>query len=351
MAKNKPEPTTAPPVAPKFAKHKTILCQLVETPYGEMGIPAQGSHPDAQSICSHNLPPIPLDTFYAILCWQRKIAKEHQCETTTSLFLIDGEWVAEPFFQANEKGSMTADIDYSSDENKDIFEALSSKSENGIHATIHNHVNSSAHQSGRDADDEMGLPGPHITLGNMQQMLIDYHGRFSVWAGGSHHFIPMRLSDIVELPLPSNPSWGQIELVEKAILSAIPDYGYPKDWDTRFTVKARYTPGKPITPSKPYSGQQNTGSSADLYNKLVELNHEDIDLDKAPWAAIVHLNCKNWVDFKTGYQDQMDALKKPMVNIQSVHECSLHAIYLALYQSKTALKIPLDKAPLRPAKK
>ena len=76
---------------PKILKTTEGMFEMKETPFGAMAIPCAVEAGEANSMCIHNLPLIPLELFWLVICWQRNIAKEFNCESHTSLFLIDNE--------------------------------------------------------------------------------------------------------------------------------------------------------------------------------------------------------------------------------------------------------------------
>ena len=102
---NKQEPTAGELVVIDDKSHK-----LHETHFGLMALPHKADPSKVESVCLHDLPLIPIALFYQVVNWQREMAKQHKCEAHTSLFLIGGEWVAEPFHQENTTGSMTIDV-------------------------------------------------------------------------------------------------------------------------------------------------------------------------------------------------------------------------------------------------
>lgn len=339
-AKDEPSPQII-----QLVKHKADTYQMVDTPYGHMGVKCKDNARDAASICAHNLPLIPLELFWSILCWQRAIAKEHSCESSTSLFLIDGQWVAEPFYQQNTKGSMTIKTDYESDENKELYRALANASHMSIHATIHNHVNSPAHQSGTDEADETGLPGPHITIGNMNQQKIDWHARFSVFYDNKHHFVPLRVSDIIELPLPKHATLKQIELAEELIRTSVPEVGWPDDWNDKFSLKTTMGKGtasaKPKDKSTTKSGPNTTEvSSEDIGEE--ELTLDQVAITHFPWSMLVVLDCENWADFKISMVEHEESIKKAMTTVLANYACSPYEVFCVMSAAKLANNLPLN---------
>lgn len=202
------------------------------------------------------LPLIPVELFRKIVSWQRKIATDHRCETTTSLFLVDGVWHAVPFYQNNNHGSMVADVDYVDDErNKALLDQWADKSD--VHATLHNHVFAAAGQSGRDADDEKKLPGPHITIGNLDRETMTFHARMSTLVDGKHLFIELKLADIIDVGLPEAPisETAMLEIERAHLTFPQNDALIPQEWADRFEVK-KAVPKTHAQPSRYSGGQQ-----------------------------------------------------------------------------------------------
>lgn len=243
-----------------FVKHQNKIHHLVETPLGyAVGDEWKPEPPVPEGQMDNKFAPtfpkIPYALFQQVCRWQTAIALEHSCESTTSLFLIDGKWVAVPFFQENRKGAMTIDVDFTTPENQALMDHYADKSLMGMHATLHNHVNAGAGQSGTDAKDEQNLFGPHMTIGNLNMRQMTFHARMSVFIGGKHKFIELKFLDIIDVALPfdlDSLSATQIAEVEKMLLcfdrSNAPEY--PEEWKDRFSVKAftvapRYTGHQP----------------------------------------------------------------------------------------------------------
>lgn len=215
------------------------------------------------------IPKIPYWLFRQIVAWQRKIAKAHECESTTSLFLVPDEeypgemkWVAVCFHQENDAKSMTAKVTYCPDakpdgykveENAELLAQVADLSD--VHATLHNHVNWSAGQSGTDVEDEKKLPGPHITIGNLNQKRLDFHARLSTMVDGKHRFIPLRPSDIIGFPMPPGGiSTEVLKALEEAWLTfESSDDEIPEEWNDRFQIKKK----EPATIVS-YNGHQGT---------------------------------------------------------------------------------------------
>lgn len=240
-------------------------------------IPSWGHH----SMVTLTIPKIPYQLFRQITAWQRKIAKAHKCESTTSLFLVDGVWVAVPFYQSNDTNSMTADVDFKTDANAELLARYADTS--AVHATLHNHVMAGAGQSGRDSADEKNLAGPHITIGNLDRKNLSFHARLSTMIDGKHEFILLRPSEIIDIPLPPGPIKADTlkDLEEAYLTFDSEDSEIPEEWEDRFTLKEK----KIYTPSVYQGGANQTAStsgptsSGKTLEDFVEANRENL----TPW--------------------------------------------------------------------
>jgi len=356
-AATKKQAPKAPPATAKKAKSKckpleivkkgTVLNQFYETPCGRMAIPFTANAPEVSSVCDHNLPLIPLEVLYAVINWQREIAKKHKCESHTSLFLTKDGWVAEPFHQENDESSMTIKVDYFDDRNIKRYEELIGASINGCHATIHNHVNSAAGQSSVDVEDEKQLMGPHITIGKLNQAEIDFHGRFSIMIDGKHHFIPMRVSDIIALPLPFRYTEAQLEATEKMILNGVGQIGYPEEWKGKFHIKTGTA--APVTPGKQTAAPANNTQGSVVTRGITAkdigsrpLNATEIDITKAPWSILKDLDCSSYAIFRADLVKNKSKYEKLLIAAECEHGVSTNAIWIALCNVKNIAGIPLD---------
>lgn len=247
-----------------IVSHKGKLHHLITTPLG--GVVGEEWKPELPPVEAElgnskaliNFPKIPYELFRQVAKWQTEIAHSHKCESATSLFLIDGEWQAVPFFQQNDKNSMTIDVNFNSELNLPLIEAMAERSHMGMHATIHNHVSAGAGQSGRDSNDEKNLFGPHITIGNMDKTEMSFHARLSVYIGGKHTFIELSLLDIIESPIVyEGLSQAERERLEKTLLTFNRESvsNYPEEWKDRFSLKV-FTPA-PVTHHVGFKNQTN----------------------------------------------------------------------------------------------
>lgn len=236
------------------------------------------------------IPKIPYELFRSVVAWQRSIAAKYNCESTTSLFLIDGKWEAVSFYQENHQNSMTADVDYVDNEkNKELLDKYADHSP--VHATIHNHVKSGAGQSGRDAADEKNLPGPHITIGHLDRELIDWHARLSTMVNGKHQFFQLEFLDLIDVQIPDHPISDTCakELTRAYLTIQSHENEIPDEWKDRFTKK-EYTNQRHSSPSNTSSSQQNS-VEAEL------LAHAD-NIAMWPYDFLSHLRLKSKKAFR-----------------------------------------------------
>lgn len=225
----------------KYVTYKGEIRQVIETPVGSI-LSGKISLPERLSECQVKFPKIPYGLFMQVCRWQQEIVDEHSCECATSLFLVENEWIAIPFYQENTKSKMTIDVNFEEERNALILNEMAEKSM--FHATIHNHVKSSAFQSGTDKEDEKGLFGPHITIGNMDKRKLDFHARLSMMVNGQHYFIPLRFSDIIDVMTPPDPTMEELAKIEEQYLTFNRYRGpeYPEEWKDRFEIKTYQAP-------------------------------------------------------------------------------------------------------------
>lgn len=329
-------------------KYKGELHHAIETPLGitagekwkpDIPVPEM----ELQGRFNVGFPKIPYALFLQIAKWQTEIALEHRCEAATSLFLINNEWVAVPFYQENNVNCMTIDVDFTTPENAALMEQYAGGSLMGMHATLHNHVNGGAGQSGTDMKDERNLFGPHITIGNLNSKQMSFHARMSLHIGGKHQFVELRFLDIIDVQFPfdiSDFTEEQITGLEKLLLNVdrkkVADY--PAEWKDRFALKV-------FTNLRPLSGAGNqtafrfgssTGGELKDADEIAIAEHPELLTtwpsqvaffkfdknykkwdkwldDKAPEMvreALVALCFKHKVDLKTLHKSMCEALEK-----------------------------------------
>lgn len=240
------------------------------------------------------LPKIPYALFRQVCAWQRKIAEAHKCESTTSLFLVNGEWIAVPFFQHNTTGSMTADVDFTDERNAALLAKYADESD--VHATIHNHVNGGASQSGRDSNDEKNLPGPHITIGHLSSVKLDWHARLSTsGSDGKHGFIQnLSFMDLIDVPFPPGPLKEETakEMSEAWLTFKSSDEEIPPEWEERFEIRTYQRTTPSVTSTTTSSGQPSNGT----LEKWLDDNKGE--LTPWPYGFLEHLDRSSREKFK-----------------------------------------------------
>ncbi len=164
---------------------------------------------------------------------------------------------------------MTADVAYDPEAKPDGFRVEDNAKllaeyadRSDVHATIHNHVNSAAGQSGTDFNDEKGLPGPHITIGYLNQRKLSFHARLSTIVNGNHRFIQLRPSDVIGFQMPGGGIKKEtLEELENAWLTFdSSDDEIPEEWQDRFQLQEKkiitYNGFPRQTDQKPQNGSQ-----------------------------------------------------------------------------------------------
>lgn len=262
--------------------YKNNIHEVIETAAG-LSLSEKFILPIWEKQTEINFPRIPYGLFLQIAKWQTEIAEKHRCESSCSIFLVDGEWIAVPFYQQNTAGSMTIDTDFEKDErNATLLGKYADLSP--MHATLHNHVSGIAGQSGTDFKDELNLYGPHITIGNLNQNKMSFHARLSVYQEGKHRFIPLKFTEIIDVPVPPGANEAMMDALEAQYLNVdrklCPDY--PEEWQDRFEFQAQKTY------TQLWSG--GTGYQAPV------LNHQPVDPDK--WDQWDEMTDEEWAEEK-----------------------------------------------------
>lgn len=266
------------------------------------GLPTWGYHSDFLL----TIPKIPYTLFRRIVAWQRAIVKEHRCESTTSLFLVEGRWIAVPFYQHNTAGSMTADVDFTDERNAALLAKYADLSD--VHATIHNHVTSGASQSGRDASDEKNLCGPHITIGHLDKMKLDWHARLSTLGpDGKQGFIQnLSFFDLIEVPLPPGPikkeTLDDLMVAWMTFESSMDEI--PEEWKDRFEIRTRAVTTHTSAMGSGYGGYTSNGSAASSNNASLEKFIQDhaAELTSWPYGMLAVLNVESKEAFKASLE-------------------------------------------------
>lgn len=141
-----------------------------------------------------NGPLIPWKLWEHIILFHRVTVDRFDSETMQLLFL-DPENAENPWqvwAPPQDTHGMTVDTD----PNHKLYNEERKKYYSMMFGTIHNHVESSAFQSGIDHSDEQEKEGLHITIGKCNAEIMDFHSRMII--GGEQYDIS--LDQIVELP-------------------------------------------------------------------------------------------------------------------------------------------------------
>lgn len=125
--------------------------------------------------------------------------------------------------------------------------------------SIHHHCTANAFQSGTDKSDEEDRDGIHITLGKMDDMVLDTHAR-QVFDGAMSD---TTLLNWIEMPdwckaIPLNLRW---EVFSKAIPMVGPEPAFDPEWKLRVIEKKTYTAPGAHQGSSTYSAQRGSGVS------------------------------------------------------------------------------------------
>ena len=185
------------------------------------------------------------------IVWKKKINYETWCkvvsyfhasmekfgaEVQVSLFYDDSNDTWLPWAFPQETGGMTTqELKNHPDRNEQMKQFPGMV----MLGTIHHHCNVSAFQSGTDHKDEINHDGIHITLGNLDNDIWDFHGRI-VYEETMH--VVNDVTDLVEIPEMFKGA-VQKDLPQKVLLSPIDHKLYPDVWMTN--VKEP----KPVRPS------------------------------------------------------------------------------------------------------
>ena len=125
--------------------------------------------------------------------------------------------------------------------------------------SIHHHCTANAFQSGTDKTDEEDRDGIHITLGKMEDAILDTHTR-QVFDGV--------MSDTTLLNWIEMPDWCKaiplnlrLEVFSKAIPMVGPEPAFDPEWKLRVIEKKTYTAPGAHQGSSTYSAQRGSGVS------------------------------------------------------------------------------------------
>lgn len=97
--------------------------------------------------------------------------------------------------------------------------------------TIHHHCETSAFASGTDKENETGIDGIHITIGKLDEEVLDAHCRITI-EGVTDDSMSSRIQDFVEIPLDIPTHLVPYVDTKKILLSArqYKDLPFPSEW-------------------------------------------------------------------------------------------------------------------------
>lgn len=263
-----------------------FFSSAVEVPLASINAVAGGPEVEIKA------PKIPYDHWKQIVAWHRKVVKDYNAEAHISHLLTrDGEYLHVPFHQSVRRGSMTIKVDYQDADNAIIMQRLEDEygvSTGDFHGTTHNHVVSTAFESGTDKTDEEYKQGVHFTVGKMNLPVIDIHARVRVlmsaefdpetgerrMAAGSLYGVIKDYGRLLEIP-----GWdaSMPEAAREALslwhATHVPDEGFPAEW-MDFIDEVAYTSySHPTTSSypntQPYGGTRYGGSQGPVVAKTI----------------------------------------------------------------------------------
>jgi hypothetical protein len=217
-----------------------------------------------------DIPKFPYEQWLQVVGFHRWSYKTFKQETHLSHFITkDKQFITLPFHQT--VSGMTIKIDLQTPENQELLRSLEEQHGidiGGFHGTTHNHVNTSAFQSGTDKHDEENQQGIHFTLGNLGQKDMSIHARVSAIFNGDMSLIepgkpfpseakilkkmmdlaPISILSFIEVPhLDAHFKEMPKEYIDAAMKRYITGIGFdvelpfPDEWKARVTEK-KYQP-------------------------------------------------------------------------------------------------------------
>ena len=201
-------------------------------------------------------PKLSLAVWRQCVGFNKWVVDTYGTEAMMSLFMSkDGVIVPEVFEQELLAG-MSAKVAYESPANTKILNELRPHIEapSMFWSTIHNHVDSSAFQSGTDAEDEKKLIGFHITIGNMKDAVLDLDaricGRFQA-SSPYQAFYPIETEKLIDCSELISQWKGLPAKVGETLVTDLVnengDFEFPAVWRERVPpprAATVYTPGK-----------------------------------------------------------------------------------------------------------
>ncbi len=160
-------------------KHADVRGKTIDFFFESMG--CKGQLTPEFMVTWENGRAFPLDQWCAIATFHKLASALYDAETVSYHKWIPslGKYIDVFPHQKSSFGGLSVSTDWQDARNKKILADFAE--EYGVElfpcCTIHTHVNTSAFQSGTDMKDEEENPGWHITLGKMNQNVIDVHAR------------------------------------------------------------------------------------------------------------------------------------------------------------------------------
>lgn len=231
----------------------------------------------AKVICNR----IPWEDWIQICAFHRWSVATFRAETMISHLLTrEGKFIHVPFHQQVTRGAMTIHVNYESPENEELYTRLIQ--EHGVnmgafHGTTHNHVVSTAFESGVDKSDETDKQGFHFTLGQLDKFPLDIHARVRIIIPGSfangqlvvgasrQYGVIEDYSQLIEVPGVEDDMPPELRIaISKHRVTRTTDLGFPEEWKAMVTEKKYVAPvTRPYTASTGtnYGGKNGFGHS------------------------------------------------------------------------------------------
>lgn len=181
---------------------------------------------------------IPLSIWRQILGFFQWSYTTHKSESQVRLHynIETNEWCAWAHLQYSKKGMTTEEVP-ADDSRRDADNA---RFGNGwvVAGTVHHHCSTTAFQSPTDHADEIRQSGLHITVGKIDQVEFDLHGRVS----HNHAMLTANWLNWFELPegmvLAGMPYAAQAKILETCLKARVPDdLPFPEEWKVNIIEK------------------------------------------------------------------------------------------------------------------
>jgi len=201
-------------------------------------------------------PKMSLTAWRQCVGFNKWVVDTYGTEAMMSLFMNKDGSILPVVFEQQLLPGMSAEVDYESLANTKLLDELRPHIEapSMFWSTVHNHVDSSAFQSGTDAEDERKLIGFHITIGNMKSPVLDLDaricGRFQA-SSPYQAFYPIATEKLIDCSELISQWKGLPSKVGDTLVSDLVhengDFEFPAEWRNRVTppkAARAYVPGK-----------------------------------------------------------------------------------------------------------